>query len=647
VRSAALAPAARSSREPHFGIRTLAAGALLGAFLLGPRAYIVGWRDLEWLRHEPLKTFAKIVLSGAYDVAYAAGLTGIALIVVAVLRGRRLAAIAYYAFVVLAMVSLLAAIANIKVVRMLGQPLSYSWLYYADFLRGADARAGLRESMSWPFISALLAVGGVFVLASLMIGRWAAQRMSLVSHRARVARAVALSTALAVYLAGGHYYLTSRSWPPEKLVNPAYAFLRSWLTTARVPAIFTMATRAGDGDFAPARASAPPAMGDRPAAQHVVLFVLESTPAEYLGAYGSRYGVTPALDGWARRGAVFENIYAHAPASTTALVSILCSAYPWISYRSAAQEKPDIALESLPAELARAGFETAFFHGSDLSYQRAGEFVRARGFDFVQDYTARPTARPLLTSDRWPFLNGSHDVSTVESVIEWLTPRRKRRTFTMVWTMMTHYPYFTAGEMQRFGPEENLFNQYLNALRSGDAAFGTLAAWLEQQGWLDDTLLVIVGDHGEAFGRHGQFAHASKIYEENIHVPLMLIGPTPFATGRYPTVGGLVDVAPTITELLGRPAAATWQGRSLLAHNRPDRTYFFAPWSDYLFGSRDRSTKFIFNASKNTYELYDLSADPLEQRNLAGDHPAEIRDRIDRLAAWVQYQNRMYGRLMN
>ena len=99
------------------------------------------------------------------------------------------------------------------------------------------------------------------------------------------------------------------------------------------------------------------------------------------------YDVTPNLDRWAHDAAVFENIYAHVPASTASLLSILCSVYPWISFKTVAQEKPDIALPSLTTQLERRGFATAFFYGADLSYQNAGAFVRARDFDFIQDYT--------------------------------------------------------------------------------------------------------------------------------------------------------------------------------------------------------------------------------------------------------------------
>ena len=83
---------------------------------------------------------------------------------------------------------------------------------------------------------------------------------------------------------------------------------------------------------------------------------------------------------------------------------------------------------------------------------------------------------------------------------------------------------------------------------------------------------------------------------------------------------------------------ANWQGRSLFADGRHNRVYFCAPWSDFLFGYRDGNKKLIYNATKNTFEVYDLSADPQETNDLAASESAFIRVGRQHMAAWVQYQ---------
>ena len=189
------------------------------------------------------------------------------------------------------------------------------------------------------------------------------------------------------------------------------------------------------------------------------------------------------------------------------------------------------------------------------------------------------------------------------------------------------------------------FNRYLTALRHGDAAFGDLMGALERAGELDDTLVIVLGDHGEAFLQHGQLSHAGHIYEENVHVPLVLINQKRLPPGRHEAVRGLLDVAPTILHSAGRQTPAGWQGRSLLAPNRPNRTYYFAPFSDLLFGCRDGNLSYIFNASDGSHELYDLSIDPEQRRNLAQTRREDVRSLHERVAAWVQYQHGLYGRL--
>lgn len=157
--------------------------------------------------------------------------------------------------------------------------------------------------------------------------------------------------------------------------------------------------------------------------------------------------------------------------------------------------------------------------------------------------------------------------------------------------------------------------------------------------------MVVVGDHGEAFGRHNQLTHAGNIYEENCHVPLLLINPKLFRAQREAVVRGLLDIAPTILQILGYAPVITWQGESLFARNHRARAYFFSPWSDYLFGFREDHQTFIYNASKGSYEMYDLSTDPTETTNLIAARPEPPTEQVLYLAAWVQYQDRLFKRL--
>jgi arylsulfatase A-like enzyme len=175
---------------------------------------------------------------------------------------------------------------------------------------------------------------------------------------------------------------------------------------------------------------------------------------------------------------------------------------------------------------------------------------------------------------------------------------------------------------------------------------GKLLHALEERHLDKTTLVVIVGDHGEAFGQHGQWTHAQTLYEESVHVPLILINPDLFHGERSPVVGGLIDLAPTVLEILGFEPPDRWQGRSLWSARRSSRVYFFAPWSDQLFGFREKDLKVIYNASTNRFEAYDLARDPRETINRALQMRGAIPVWQERLAAWVQYQSKMMQRIL-
>jgi arylsulfatase A-like enzyme len=291
------------------------------------------------------------------------------------------------------------------------------------------------------------------------------------------------------------------------------------------------------------------------------------------------------------------------------------------------------------------GYRTGFLTSADLRYASMDRYLAHRGFDDVWDF--RKLGHPLVFS--W----GTEDVFLFDALRYWIERDPAKPFFLVAWTAQTHHPYastpgrtpidFFAGRSPPPREAEPL-NRYLNLLREADEHLGDLFTWLRDRGLADDTVVVITGDHGEAFGDpHDTYAHGLHLYEENVHVPLIFWSPAHLAAhaqsaATKPT--GHLDLTPTLADLLGLPAAPDWQGRSLLDPERPPRAYFFAADHDYLLGVREQDWKYLYNATTGFEELYDLASDPRESSNLAparADHASRLRQR---LAAWLDHTRR-------
>jgi arylsulfatase A-like enzyme len=234
-------------------------------------------------------------------------------------------------------------------------------------------------------------------------------------------------------------------------------------------------------------------------------------------------------------------------------------------------------------------------------------------------------------------LDGLNDQCIVDRYLKWADQYKSGRKYAMMWTNQTHYPYFYNQDKEiNYAPDKDL-NHYLNALKSTDEAFGNLMKGLEERGMLNNTMVIVIGDHGEAFGTHNQSTHASFIYEENVRIPCIIYSPALCKGDTSNRMGQLVDIVPTIAGIAGLITAPEWQGRNLFSTVQRDRSFFFVPYSELLFGSRSGKWKYIYNVLTSGDELYDLDEDPKELKNVASKHAAIVKREHDLVAAWVQY----------
>jgi glucan phosphoethanolaminetransferase (alkaline phosphatase superfamily) len=174
-------------------------------------------------------------------------------------------------------------------------------------------------------------------------------------------------------------------------------------------------------------------------------------------------------------------------------------------------------------------------------------------------------------------------------------------------------------------------NSYDNGVLQADAIIKDIFAALDAKGYLADSVVVILSDHGDALSEHGSYGHTRTLYQEEIRIPLLIYDAPGVA---YPNLefARQVDVAPTIVDRLGLPIPTVWEGRSLL---RPDGVRYSyhetereGGWRGVIERADGRLYKYLCSELEGREELYELTSDPDEKRNLIADAPPELIGRL-------------------
>jgi len=345
--------------------------------------------------------------------------------------------------------------------------------------------------------------------------------------------------------------------------------------------------------------------------RNVIAVSLESTAAQYLRLYGSAYDVMPNLDTLARDALVFENAYAVYPESIKGLYSVMCSAYP--PFQSELDSNQDSVCRSVADLLARAGYRTAMFHSGRFAYLGMESLVRHRGFQTLED------AGDIGGNHNSSF--GVDEPSTVARLLAWIDGLPRGEHFFVTYLPIAgHHPYATPGR----GPFEvhAEIDQYRNALHYGDESLGELARGLRDRGLDRNTVWVIYGDHGEAFHQHdGNYGHTFFIFDENVHVPLVIAAPGLMSgQSRIRKTVSLLDVAPTLLDLLGMEPHVEWSGRSAL-DSKARMALFYTDYSLGIVGLRDGRWKFVYEMDSRRGKLFDMDCDPGERSDASATEP--------------------------
>ena len=392
---------------------------------------------------------------------------------------------------------------------------------------------------------------------------------------------------------------------------------------------------------------------------NLILVVTDTLRSDHLSAAGYPLTTSPNLERLAERGTFFDRFYAHSAVTRPSVATLFTSRFVsghGITNQGGAGLAPQ--LPYLPEMLAEAGYRTLAFVTNPQIHPALGF---ARGFDrfdslFAADVDPRRLRPPDLLKRPASEVFAAARQSLAES--------RERPFFVYIHLLDPHGPYDppaedvrkfvdpdyrgditgSIGDFARHAylashPDElDHFRALYNAeVSSVDRAFGEFVGWLDEAGLMSDTHLLFTADHGEEFMEHGAMGHSTKLYQESIRIPLLWIGPGVPRGRRIDALAGLIDLLPTLVEVLDLPSPdAAYQGRSLrqLWADEPEGPR----WREGLFleglekripgeerpavarGLITRTGKVLARgcvaglAGCETLEIFDLAADPQEKR---------------------------------
>ena len=355
---------------------------------------------------------------------------------------------------------------------------------------------------------------------------------------------------------------------------------------------------------------------DVPKGTPVILISIDTLRADHLPAYGYKGVETPAIDAMRRDGVLYERAYTTTPLTfpshTTLLTGLLPAAHGVrdnVGYKIDAAKVERGELPYLPEILKKAGYATG---GAVSAYVLQGKTGLSTGFDFYEDGIEFRTGTGLGGLQR----PGSE---TLKLSRDWLRSVKDKPFFFFFHIYEPHAPYTPPEPYASRYPLK-----YDGEIASADQIVGELIAELKAQGVYDRALVVLLSDHGEGLGDHGEEEHGVFLYNEAIHVPLIVKLPKSREAGRTTARPvELLDVTPTVLGLLGMQVPKAMSGVSLLAANVPPRRIYsetFYPrlhfgWNE-LFSLIDEKNHFIEGPDP---ELYDREKDPGEKTNILRD----------------------------
>ena len=376
--------------------------------------------------------------------------------------------------------------------------------------------------------------------------------------------------------------------------------------------------------------------------KNVVFIHLESTRARSVTPYNEDIDTTPYLNKLSKHSLMAERAYTIVPHTTKAITAVNCGIDPHLVRDITETEPGGIPAKCLPELLGEQGYNSVWFSSATEHFEDRRKLVKNFGYD---------TFEPVETMDKTSFQRSSYfgyeDDIMLQPSKEWLEARDDKPFVATYLGITGHHDY---RPVDRYGlkkySNDPALDHYQNEVRYLDFFVRNVIDQYKELGLYEDTIFVIYGDHGEGFGEHGLYQHDDTIYQEGLKVPLIIHDPGRFEDGkRVGTLTDQLDFLPTVLDLLGyKVTGGRYPGRSLLAPPDKDRTLFFSCSDDYrCLASIHGNEKYIYFFGNQPEEVYDLSKDPHEHHDIAGElSNKELKAKREQVLAWYSKVNATY-----
>ncbi|MCP4607931.1 MAG: sulfatase-like hydrolase/transferase [Planctomycetes bacterium] len=444
--------------------------------------------------------------------------------------------------------------------------------------------------------------------------------------------------------------------------------------------------------------------------KNVILITIDALRAGHLSYMGYNRDTSPFMDKLAQEGTIFLQAFSNSCWTAASFPSILSSDYPVLGNRYGIKDRLAIqeilssngyqtaTLHSNPWLFGHMGYSKGFDYFEDYSSQHYTDRVhpvddwspnktenrkKARSTinklimthnTIYSAFSAVVRTKKLLFPDKYivPYCEG---LILTRDAISWLKEQRKEPFFLWLHYMDPHGPHVWPPTQYKIaGPKVNkeelkqrlhgvpkhdktcvnhvadLINKYDSRIRHTDYAVERLITYLQESGILDNSLIIITADHGEEFFDHGGIGHAPNLYDELIHVPLIISAPDIPKGVQSDRIVQHMDIAPTILDMLGLPVPKLFQGENLF--NETSRQGIICEVSNEInkakidlgklkVAYRTRGWKYIHTVEGKD-ELYNLAEDPTERSNLIHDKSAKAEEYMGKIQTHLDRKKTIY-----